>query len=167
MPAYLARVDLDRRIGADRVTSYLDDSGNEAVDAGTETAVLDGVMDEAEALAAGCMRKAGYDFDAVTTFAQADPYFKLQVAWCACELLAERRTEFTDSEGWGPYKMQWERALEHFDKLATGMKRAIGEAAAGTNPQVKGKVSPKPPAGTTDQFQFAPSKSNPTGRGGF
>ena len=169
MPNFLAREDLDQKIGATTVTRYIDDNGNAVVDAGpgSEEAFLDQFMDEAEATAVSHMMSAGYDEAGVTTIAENDPAFKGQVAWIACELLAERRTEFSNDEGWGPYKVQYERAITYLEKLAKGRRRTKGEAQAGANAQVGGNVSPRPPSGTSAQFTFAPNKQNPGGSGGF
>lgn len=167
MPNFLAREDLDQKIGSLTVTRYIDDSGNAVVDTGSEEDFLNQFMDEAEATAVSHMMSAGYDEAGVTIIAENDPAFKGQVAWIACELLAERRTSFNSDEGWGPYKVQYERSIEYLEKLAKGRRRTKGEAQAGANAQVGGNVSPRPPSGTAAQFTFAPSKKSPSGHGGF
>jgi len=166
VPDYLAQSDLETRIGASTVRRLIDDSGNAVID-GDETTFLDSIMEEAEGLVFSRMARAGYDVASITLLANNDAAFKGQAAWIACELLSERRVEFTDAEGWGAYKVQYERAITHFETLSKGRIRSKGESAAGTSGNVGGNVSPSPPAGTSAQTVFAPNKSSPTGHGGF
>ena len=166
MPDILTRVDLDAKIGATRVTNLIDDSFNGTVD-GDEIAFLDTIMEEAEGLAIGWLLAAGYTEEATKLLADNDRALKGNIAWMACELLSERKTEFTSDDGWGAYRVQYERAEKYFEALSRGRRRSKGEKQAGANAQIGGQVTPSPPAGTARQHQFAPNKHSPNGRGGF
>ena len=165
MPLFLARADLEAKIGAVNVRRYADDAGVGSVDSAAQ-AFLDTVMDEAEGEYFARMMKA-YSRDGAVTLAQNDKVLRGHCAWVACELLTERRPEFVGADGWGAYRAQYERAMKHFELVAAAQKRSQGEATAGTNPHVGGNLQPSPPAATEDQFVFAPSKYNPGGSGGF
>lgn len=166
MPAFLTQADLERRVTAERVLRMADDDGDGSLN-GTEQANVTAAMDEAESYALSTVSKAGYDMDSFALLANADPAIKQHVAWMAVEILSERRLEFTSSEGWGPYKAQFERAETYLKRFSQGRKRSPqGEAAAGKNKQVGGNRRPKRASGVAD-FVFAPSKNYPTGHGGF
>lgn len=96
-----------------------------------------------------------------------DPALKMHVVGVALQYAAERRPEFTDAEGVGPYKAQFTRAIDYFETLSKGLKRSKGEVQAGQGANSGGKLQPKPPAATAQQFVFARSRDAPFGHGGF
>ena len=165
MPDILVLQDLNNRIGANRVLKYFDDDRDGSV-LDSDPAVV-AILDEAEGEAFSRMLRAYGNAQAIIDLADNDPVFKGHIAWVACELASERNTEFTDSDGWGAFKAQYERALAYFENLSKGRQRSRGEAVAGKNNNVGGNVKPAPPAATEGNFVFAPSTKAPTGHGGF
>lgn len=164
MPDIITLTDLENQVGGDRVLKYFDDDGDNSV-AGTDPQVV-AVLDQAEGEMFSRMLRV-YDKDALITYATNDPVFKAHIVWVACEIMSERHAEFTDDEGWGAYKAQYDRALKYFENLSKGKQRGLGEATAGGNVNNRGNVQPAPPSGTSGDFVFAPSKNAPTGHGGF
>lgn len=165
MPDILALADLQNRIGADKVLKYFDDDVDNVVDDVDANVVA--ILEEAEGEAYSRMLRAYGDKQSIIDLAANDPVFKGHIAWVACELASERNTEFTDAEGWGAHKAQYNRAIAFFENLSKGRLRSKGEAVAGRNAHVGGTLQPAPPAATEGAFVFAPSKKSPTGHGGF
>lgn len=163
---YMVLADLNARIGADRVAQLFDDDVSGSLESG-ETSVLTQVLEEAEGLAASYMMRAYPTTDQIKDLADADPAFKMNVAWIALELASERRPEMGADDGKGAFWAQQERAIKYLENLSKGRRRSRGEADAGTHAHRGGKLQPTESAGESTSFVFAPSEDAPTGHGGY
>lgn len=166
MADYLTIDDLNARITSQKVLQYLDDDLSGVIEAGDETDFLNSVLETAEGVVASKMLRAYPDAASITILANADAAVKTQAAWIACEILSERRPEFLSPEGWGPFRLQYERAIQYFEDLSKGKQRSVGEAVAGVGANTGGNLQPTQPTGTS-KFTFAPDNKNPSGHGGF
>ena len=170
MADFLTIQDLIDRVGARKVTGYFDDNNNGVLS--DESTQIDVVLSAAEAEMYARLLRA-YPGDpteptgAMQLLVANDPALRMHVVGVALQYAAERRPEFTDAEGVGPYKAQWNRAIDYFETLSKGLKRSKGETAAGPGANSGGKLQPKPPAASVAQFIFARSRNSPTGHGGF
>ena len=170
MADFLVIQDLIDRVGNRKVTGYFDDNNNGTLS--DENAAIDIVLSSAEAEMYARLLRA-YPGDpadpagAMQALVANDPALKLHVVGVALQYAAERRPEFTDAEGVGPYKAQYSRAIDYFETLSKGLKRSKGETAAGPGANSGGRLQPKPPAATAGMFIFARSRNSPNGHGGF
>lgn len=167
MADFLVLQDLYNRATQEKIDGFFDDSYNGVLT--EETGIVDDVLMAAEGEYYSRVLRAYPDTTKATMIllVNNDPVLKQHVSWIACELASERRSEFLDSDGWGCFKAQYERAVKHIDRLSKGQLRSVGEQVAGQGANTGGKLQPKPPAATEKQFVFAPSKDAPTGHGGF
>ena len=162
-PRYLTVDDLTSLVGASRVSQYFDDDlSGDATEESTEIA---DVLQAAENEADGYLRKS-WDIDSITLMAGTDGAFLRHVAWVALEFAAERRPEFCDPEGKGPYWAYYERSVKFFTELGKGNRRSIGESVAGTSPRIGGIVQPTV-SSSVPRFVFAKDRDNPSGHGDF
>ena len=162
---FLTLNDLENQIGADRIIQFFDDDADGIV-AGADPQVVQ-VLEQAESQYYSRMLRAYPSRESLIDLANADSSVKGYAIWMACELAAERRLEFTDAEGWGAFKMQYQRAIAELDLLSKGQARSIGEEAVGQGANTGGKVQPSETALGEKPFVIAPSKRNPQGSGGF
>lgn len=170
MSDFLTITDLIDRVGSRKITGYFDDNNNGTLT--DESTAIDVVLSAAEAeLYARLLRAYPGDptdpAGALQLLIANDPALKMHCVGVALQYAAERRPEFTDAEGVGPYKAQWDRAMTYFDLLSKGQQRSRGEVQAGQGANTGGKLQPKPPAATAGQFVFARSRDSPRGHGGF
>jgi hypothetical protein len=161
--AYLVIGDLEKLIGTERVQHLFDDDIDGSIaDSSDEIA---NILESAEAEAASRMKRS-WSTDSITDLANNDLAFKNHVAWVALELASERRPEFTDEEGWGSFKAQYQRAIDYFENLSKGKSRSVGEDVAGVGSNIGGTVQPARET-NTPLFTFAPDTEFPGPRGGF
>lgn len=165
MADFLILQDLFNRAGSDTISGYFDDNLNGTLT--DEDSIVDDILMSAEGEMFSRMLRAYSTKDVMITLVNNDPTLKSHVAWIACELASERRSTFTDDEGWGPFKMQYNRAIEYIERLSKGLQRSTAESLVGQGANTGGNLSPSPPQGTARQFIFSPSKQSPTGHGGF
>lgn len=165
MADFLTLDDLVARITMQRAVQFLDDDGDGAIAEADESVAT--VLNEAEGFVYSVMLRAYGAKERIIVLAQNDPNFVVQASWLAAEVASTRRQEFTAADGSGAYKTQFDRATRFFDQLAKSGIVSKGEAVAGRNPLSGGSKRNAPPAGTSDQFVFAPSKGAPEGHGGF
>lgn len=170
MADFLVIGDLITRVGNRKITGYFDDSNNGVLS--DDSAAIDVVLSAAEAEMYARLLRAYPGDPADPTgpmqlLVANDPALKMHVVGVALQYAAERRPEFTDDEGVGPYKAQFTRAIDYFETLSKGLKRSKGEVQAGQGANSGGKLQPKPPAATAQQFVFARSRDSPFGHGGF
>lgn len=170
MADFLTLADLYSRANPRKVNAFFDDDNNGAVSAADPN--VDAVLSAAEAEMYARLMRA-YPGDPsdpggpIRQLVDNDPALKGHCIFVALQLAAERRTEFTDDDGTGPFSKQWDRAIAYFETLSKGLTRSRGERVAGKGANTGGKLQPKPPAATPRQFIFAPSKNSPDGHGGF
>lgn len=168
MAEFLDLSDLQNQIGAQRIVQYFDDDGDGVVDDLDPQVVQ--VLDQAEGQYYSRLLRAYSSKDALTTLANNDPVVKGHVIWIACELAAERKPEFTDAEGWGAWKVQYNRSIKELDLLSKGATRTIAEEQVGAGANTGGTIQPSPPQGGAQQFTFLPSRNDGSGGqgpGGF
>ena len=167
---FLVIQDLIDRVGNRKITSYFDDSNNGVLS--DDTTAIDVVLSAAEAEMYARLLRA-YPGDPslsggpMQLLVANDPALKMHVVGVALQYASERRPEFTDAEGVGPFKAQFTRAIDYFETLSKGLKRSKGEVQAGQGANSGGKLQPKPPAATRGQFVFARSRDAPDGHGAF
>jgi hypothetical protein len=161
--AYLVIGDLELLVGTERVQHLFDDDiDGSTADSSNEIA---NILEAAEAEAASHLKRSWSDA-AITDLANNDTGLKNHVAWVALEFASERRPEFTDEEGWGSYKAQYQRAIEYFKNLSKGKTRSLGEAQAGVGSNIGGTRQPDR-QNDAALFTFAPDTLYPGPRGGF
>ncbi len=168
MPDFLLLADLENQITSDRIIQYLDDDGDgTVVDADSQVVQ---VLDQAEGQYYSRMLRAYPDRQSLITLANADSIVKGHVIWIACELASERHPEFCDAEGWGAFRVQYQRSIKELDLLSKGATHSFGEEDVGSGANTGGTIQPSPPQGGARQFTFLPSRndgSGGTGPGGF
>ncbi len=170
MADFLVIQDLIDRVGSRKVTGYFDDNNNGTLS--DESTAIDIVLSSAEAEMYARLLRA-YPGDpadpggAMQLLVANDPALKNHVVSVALQFAAERRPEFSDDEGQGPFKGIFQRAIDYFETLSKGLTRSKGETAAGKGANTGGKLQPKPPAASAGQFVFARSRDSPSGHGGF
>lgn len=171
MPALiLTLADLYSRVGSAKINGYFDDSYNGVLD--EETAAVQDVLMAAEGAYFAKMLRAfpGNPTDPghpLITLANNDAVVRMHLSWAGVELACERRPAFCDAEGWGAYKMQYARAMQHFEDLAKGINRSSGGTLAGVSANTGGSLQPKDTSGNVQPFVFAASRDKPSGTGGF
>lgn len=165
MPDIIALSDLSNQVGLQRVIQFFDDDGDNVVADGDPN--VDAILDQAEGQYFSRMLRAYGDKPTLIILANNDPVVKGHIIWLACELMAERRVELTNADGWGAFQAQYKRAISELDLLSKGATRSAGEAVAGQGANTGGKLQPIDNIGTSTQFTFVPSKGDPQGPGGF
>lgn len=172
VPVRLTINHLYARIGARRVNGYFDDSHNGEVGDEDETDAVNDVLSAAEGMffAYGMRNWTGNPRDAgsaIIKLIDNDPILLMHLAWVACQMAAERRPEFTDENGNGPFKAQYERAEKYFVNISKGLQTSLGSIEAGAGANAGGSFSQVDESGYPDPFIFASSKYRPGGPGGF
>jgi len=162
---FLTVNDLYLLVGSERVDRLFDDNVDGLIS--DNNAAVSRIISQAEGLAYSHMIRAYGSQQAIIDLANNDDYFKSQVAWIALEYASERRNEFSQNEGWGQWKAQFERAVKYLEKLASGRVRSKGETVAGLGANIGGTVEPRPATANGALFTFAPDRNNPSGGGGF
>ena len=104
--------------------------------------------------------------DEVSVVGRNDFTFRVHVAYVALELASEGRPGFTSADGKGRYWAQYERAGQHFDRMAKNRAHTTASSkGAGKGAQSGGEIRPAAVVGQP-HFTFVPDKGSPT-RGGF
>lgn len=155
-----SRAALEATITAQRVVQMFDDDGDGAV-AGTDLATLNLFIARADAVVIGMLLHKGFTTTQLTTLV-TDP--QIIQAWaCICaQLSGERKTEWLDQNGKGPYEAMGQRARSDLTNIARGVLRVEKETEAGANTTLSGEYdAPCPP------FQFQPDPRTGRQPGGF
>jgi hypothetical protein len=159
MIVFGTRIDLEQRLTAQRLVELFDDDGDGAV-AGSDLASLQTIMDEANDIVAGLLLNKG--FNAVQLeLLKADK--QIQRAWSgiAAQLAGERKPEWLNERGQGPYDAFGLRGRAELKALATGETRSLIETVtggSGANLGISGGVQ-------TRAFLFSPDPNDPNDRG--
>ena len=158
------------RVGSVLINGYFDDSFNGTIT--DELPIVDEILMFAEGeLTSRLLRHYPGDVtdpeSRIRILIDNDPTLRMHAVSVALQYAAERRPQFTDADGVGPYKAQYERAIKYFETLSKGTIRSRGETQAGKGANTGGNISPKPPVGTAAQFVFAASRDAKSGHGGF
>lgn len=157
---YLTAADLEACVSVETVDRLFHDD-NSGV---RNMLLMEAVMREAEALADSRMLRS-WTVDQITTLALNDAGFRNFAAWVALELATERRGEFISPDGKGRYWAQYERSIDHFDRLSKSKIHSKGEAQAGLNANTGGRARPQLQTGQS-RFVFA-DEPDGSGHGGF
>lgn len=165
MPDILVIADLSNQVGQNRIIQFFDDDGDGIVADGDPN--VDQILDQAEGQYYSRIFRANGDKATAILMANNDPAVKGHIIWIACELMGERKPEFTNAEGWGPWQMQYNRAITELDLLSKAATRSAAESVVGLGANSGGTLQPATNIGTTTQFTFLPSKGDPSGQGGF
>lgn len=169
-PDFLTVQDMYNRAGARRINGYFDDSNNGTISDEMIDTVNEVLCAAESYYYAIVMKSWAGNPNAVGSAArklvELDAMVRQHVAWMACEFAAERRTEFTNDEGWGPFKVQFERAEKYLAAVSKGQLRSQAEAETGQGANT-GAPGISPVEAQENPFVFTPSKSSPSGHGGF
>lgn len=152
----LRRKALEERITAQRIIELFDDDGDGLV-AGDDLATLETIMGDADDIVTGLLIKKGFNEQQLEILALDRQVIR---AWSsiAAQLAGERKPEWIDESGRGPYDAFGIRGREELRALARGDVRSVQETLAGANAVLSGSV---------DQhvFEFAPDPTVPGDRG--
>lgn len=154
------RLALEQRITAQRVVEMFDDDGDELVAAG-DLATLETLMAEADDIVTGLLLKKGFNAQQLEILA-LDRQVVRAWAGIVAQLAGERKPEWLDEGGKGPFDAFGVRAREELRALARGEIRSAQEDIAGANSSLSGGVE-------RHAFEFAPDPDIPgdRGRGSF
>ncbi len=161
MVIFGTRLDLEQRLTASRLVEMFDDDGDGLVEGG-DLATLETIIAEANDIVAGILLNKGYSAEQLETI-KLDKQVTRAWSGIAAQLSGERKPEWLNDRGQGPYDAFGARARAELKALAIGETRSIQEATAGRNLSVSGEVA-------RTVFQFAPDPNDPNDRfgpGGF
>lgn len=154
------RLALEQRITAQRVVEMFDDDGDELVASG-DLAALETVMSDADDIVTGLLIKKGFNAEQLEILALDRQVVR---AWSGivAQLAGERKPEWLDENGKGPFDAFGVRGREELRALARGEIRSVQEDVAGSNSALSGGVD-------RHAFEFAPNPDIPgdRGRGSF
>jgi hypothetical protein len=150
---------LEARITAQKLVQLFDDDGDGLV-AGTDLETLETLLADADDAVTGILLHKGYTLDQLDKI-RLDR--QVVVAWAniAAQLSGERRTEWLDANGRGPFDAFGQRGRSELGKLAAGIIRSQKEVepdGAGINQGLVGESNDRP-------FFFAPNPNDPNDRG--
>ena len=163
---YGSREALERRISAQRLVQMFDDDGDGAI-ANGDLDTLEEIMGAASDVVTGLLLHKGFTA-AQLEIIKSDRQVVHAWAGIAAQLAGERKTEWLDDNGQGPYDALGKRGRDELKALATGAIRSVQEATAGANPAVSGANSVRV---NEEPFIFNPNPrdygSGGRGPGGF
>ena len=156
----LRRRALEERITASRVIEMFDDDQDGLV-AGADLVTLETIMGDADDIVTGLLIKKGFSEEQLEILALDRQVIR---AWSGivAQLAGERKPEWLDESGRGPFDAFGIRARAELTALARGDIRSVQESVAGSNAALSGSVDSHP-------FEFAPDPDIPgdRGRGSF
>jgi hypothetical protein len=160
---YGSRAALAARITEQRLVQMFDDDGDGVV-AGDDLQILADIMGAASDVTTGLLLNKGYS---LTQLAIIKEDRQVIHAWAgiAAQLAGERKSEWLNDKGEGPYDALGSRGRAELKALATGTIRSVQEETAGANAIVSGETSARDP-----RFIFNPDPRDPNDRygpGGF
>jgi hypothetical protein len=140
-----------------RVVQLFDDDQDGVVD-GADLVKLEGMMADADDIVTGLLLKKGFTLETLEVLALDRQVVR---AWASitAQLAAERRTEWLDEQGRGPYDVMGTRARAELGALARGDIRSVkeGDGSMPANTSLSGDVA-------RGDFIFS-DPCDPTGRG--
>jgi hypothetical protein len=151
------RTVLEQKIGADRVLSLFDDDGDGLV-AATDLATLEAVFAQADDIVTGYLVKKGRTETQIREHLRSDRQVIRAWAGIAAQLAGERKPEWRNSQGVGPFDLDGTRAREELKMLASGETRSHTEAESGGNTSLLGAIE-------RPYLEFAPDPTIPGDRG--
>jgi hypothetical protein len=160
---YGSRAALAARITEQRLVQMFDDDGDGVV-AGTDLVILNDIMGAASDVTTGLLLNKGYSATQLEII-KNDRQVIHAWAGIAAQLAGERRTEWLNDRGEGPYDALGARGRAELKALATGDVRSVQEETAGGHAMASGENSARDPV-----FIFNPNPNDPNDRygpGGF
>lgn len=151
---------IEQRITAERLVELFDDDGDGLV-ADADLATLETIMGDADDIVTGILIRKGWSAEGLEHIA-LDRQVVRNWAGIAAQLAGERKPEWLDESGRGPFDAFGIRAREELGRLARGEVRSVQEALAGPPLSLGSEVGDHP-------FEFAPDPRIPgdRGRGSF
>jgi hypothetical protein len=160
---YGSRAALAARITEQRLVQMFDDDGDGVV-AGSDLQILNDIMGAASDVTTGLLLNKGFNA-AQLAIIKDDRQVIHAWAGIAAQLAGERKTEWLNDRGEGPYDALGARGRAELKALSTGIIRSVQEATAGANAMVSGSVDTGSPV-----FIFNRNPNDPNDRygpGGF
>jgi len=159
--AYIDQSDLIGNIGAARVDQLFAADGSGTAD----PAQVEVVCEQASAFFDTCGLE-GWGREQLLELAK-DPLIRRNIAWVALYYGAQGKSEWRNADGVAQYRVEYQDAVKHFERLAKGALRSRAEAMAGKHPIIGGRQIL--PQGQMATYIFAPdpNRGNPGGAGGF
>ena len=155
---FICLEDVELRYGADRMMQFLDDDQ----DGSADELVVEAILNDANSDVISRLVNKGYTIELLKSL-RRDPKLKRLAGEIFMGYLGERRTEWLNAQGDGPYEGLRKRAHAQLREYATGELRLSLETKKGSNTQVGGRLSNQP----DPNFIVAPTRNNPQGAGGF
>lgn len=156
MATFVVLADLEGRFGAARVRQYLDDDG----DGTPDPDVVAVVLDDANADVTSRLLRKGHTAAELNLLA-ADSWLKRRATEIAIAYASERRPEWLNQMGEGPYETLRKRARADLKEWQANEARIPTETDIAPRHNVAGDLGRGP------GFVFAESDDNPKGSGGF
>lgn len=129
---------LQNKMGAAHWLEYFDDNNDGVADA----APLAAVLEDANADVVACLMGKGYTATRLEEMADAgDKVLSRIAANIAMGYAGERRPEWLNDEGKGPFDKLRADAMARLKLIGTAQQRVPSEAEVGRNTQVGGRVS--------------------------
>jgi hypothetical protein len=150
---------LEARITAQRLLQLYDDDGDGLV-TGTDLETLELIMADADDAVTGILLNKGYTLEQLDKI-RLDRQVVVAWAGIAAQLSGERKPEWLNAEGRGPFDAFGTRGRGELGKLAAGILRSQKEVeadGAGINQGLEGQSEPR-------TFFFAPDPNDPNDRG--
>jgi hypothetical protein len=152
------RTVLEQKIGADRVVALFDDDGDGLV-ASTDLATLEAIFAQADDIVTGHLVKKGRSEDAIRDHLRTDRQVIRAWVGIAAQLAGERKPEWRNAQGVGPFELDGKRGREDLKMLASGELRSHTEGAGGSsNTSLLGAID-------RPYLEFAPDPTIPGDRG--
>lgn len=156
MATFVVLADLEARFGAARVRQYLDDDGDGTPDAN----VVDVVLDDANSDMTSRLLRKGHTAAELELLA-SDSWLKRRATEIAIAYASERKPEWLNAAGEGPYEALRKRARADLKDWQANEARIPTETDLAPRRNVAGNIGAGP------GFVFAESDDNPKGSGGF
>ena len=157
-----SRAALAARITEQRIVQMFDDDGDGVV-SGDDLQILADIMGAASDVTTGLLLNKGFSLKQLEII-KNDRQVIHAWAGIAAQLAGERKPEWLNANGEGPYDALGARGRAELKALAVGTIRSVQETDAGPNAMVGGELSPNP------SFIFNPNPNDPNDRfgpGGF
>ena len=157
-PRYITLNDLFARFGESAVSRLLCHDGSSEPNQDAVNAIIEEASGTADAF---LMASFG---TAVVEKLSADPRFRSAVCALAMSLAGEQKQEFGGGDGEkAPYHGHRKRGQDMLRDLGKGIERMGAEETHGVNPTLRNRTTVSLP----HVHQYATSRTNPRGSGGF
>lgn len=163
MANWTSRDELIGRITRRRVIELFDDDGDGSIEGAGDAAALDECVAQANDEVTSIMFRKGFDAAALNELSE-DASLRRYATSILAQYAGERRLEFLNAEGKGPFDAMGERARSTLRQMAAGELRSKKEATgAGENPIVGADTNLGSPVFTISRDPRYPGTSGPGG----